>query len=627
MWFLAFILIAAVTALPLIALAQAVAARRELREMAERMRSLEEKVAGGTSVTARPDLAVIGAETLRPVESPIATVSAPLPPAAPPAPMPHRPARTLESLEQQIGGVWLQNIASVLILLGVFFLIVWGFTTGRFGPQVLVAAGVALGFALVWRGDRVARHLPHFGHALIGLGLGAAYVSLYLGRFTLHVFDERAGFTLLTSLALVTVALGLRYGAQSVGALGVIGAFVPPLIAAFAPLRGFSMDPGTMLLYLGFVNAVVLALGMRAGWHALPLASLVLTTVTWSANFSEKDWSWPVQIGLAGTYLLLGLAPVLQFGRGSGRVPPLALLVVASAPILFLGAAWPFLAEAHRSLATLQLLALATIYLGAAAVSDAQRPERDLWRPLTGAATVYVSVGLQRLLGFEWTPLAWCTEGAVLMLLGLEPRAGWLRFCGYVVAALGGGGVFLQLVETHPREFTLPPIVHAESLRILASLAVLALVAWQLARRRDRLSPLDRAMPEVITAGINMLLVGYSVREAEHAASALTVDAARWARPPDLGVTVASRVRTLTAGFTSGAWALQAAVLFVLGWNSGSAFLRWAGLALFALTVAKFLTSDLATVDAFWRFLVAIGVGVMLLAVSYVYQRRRREQP
>jgi uncharacterized membrane protein len=603
-WFLALMVFGAVVAFPLIALARAVAAERAVRELSERVRALEARAAGGSEV-APPDLAVINAE---PLHSTLPSATPTPLPTTPPSPP--RPPRTLESLEEQIGGVWLQNVASVLILLGVFFLIVWGFTTGRIGPQVLVAAGVMLGFALVWRGDRVARHLPRFGHALIGLGLGAAYVSLYLGRFTLNVLDENAGFVLLTTLALATVALGLHYGAQSVGALGVIGAFVPPLIAAWAPLRGFSMAPGGMLLYLGFVNAVVLALGMRAGWHALPLSSLVLTAVTWSTSFTDKHWSWPVQIGLSAIYLLVGLAPLVQFGRTSERVPPLALLVAASAPVLFLFTAWPFLAEAHRSLAAMQLFALAAIYLGGAAWSDTTRPERDLWRPLTGAATVYVTAGLQRLVGAEWTPLAWCTEAALLMVLGLDPRSGWLRLCGYVVGALGGIGVLIGLVETHPRDFALVPVFHVESLRLLASLAVLALAAWHLARRRERLSNLDRSMPEVITACVNVLLIVWSVREADHAANALAAPA---------------QVHTLAAGLSSGAWALQAAALFTLGWARQSPFLRWAGLMLFGLTVFKFLAVDLATVDAFWRFLVAIGVGVMLLAVSYVYQRRRRE--
>jgi uncharacterized membrane protein len=65
-------------------------------------------------------------------------------------------------------------------------------------------------------------------------------------------------------------------------------------------------------------------------------------------------------------------------------------------------------------------------------------------------------------------------------------------------------------------------------------------------------------------------------------------------------------------------------ILLALGWARESAFLRWSGLALFGLTVLKFVLFDLQTVDVFWRFLSAIAVGSCLLAVSYAYQRRQR---
>ena len=70
--------------------------------------------------------------------------------------------RPFTKREEWIGSVGLQNVGSVILLLGVLFLILWGYSTGRFGPGVLVAAGVALGAAIVWRGDRVARTLPCF---------------------------------------------------------------------------------------------------------------------------------------------------------------------------------------------------------------------------------------------------------------------------------------------------------------------------------------------------------------------------------------------------------------------------------------------------------------------------------
>jgi uncharacterized membrane protein len=128
-----------------------------------------------------------------------------------------------------------------------------------------------------------------------------------------------------------------------------------------------------------------------------------------------------------------------------------------------------------------------------------------------------------------------------------------------------------------------------------------------LARARERLLPPERRAPEVLTCAFNLLLMCWTAQQASLYARIFgTVEARRFA-----------------AVATSGAWVLQAATLFVVGWRARSPFLRWLGLGLFGVTLAKVALFDLAFVDVFWRFLVAIGFGAVLLAISYVYQRSR----
>jgi uncharacterized membrane protein len=146
---------------------------------------------------------------------------------------------------------------------------------------------------------------------------------------------------------------------------------------------------------------------------------------------------------------------------------------------------------------------------------------------------------------------------------------------------------------------------------------LLILGAELLWRHRDRLSAAERRIPEVTTAIANLILLLWWAREAGHLAAAV-VPAGE-----SLGASKPA-VRTLAAVFTSAAWTLQAVVLFALGWIRGSAFLRWSGLMLFGLTVLKFLLVDLDRVDAFWRFVSALGIGAALLVVSFLYQRKAR---
>jgi hypothetical protein len=88
-----------------------------------------------------------------------------------------------------------------------------------------------------------------------------------------------------------------------------------------------------------------------------------------------------------------------------------------------------------------------------------------------------------------------------------------------------------------------------------------------------------------------------------------------------------AEVPVVGPALTSAAWTVLAILVFAVGWGRGSPYLRWLGIATLGLTLLKFLLVDLARVDAFWRFVTAIAVGCVLLALSYVYQKARRRLP
>jgi hypothetical protein len=65
----------------------------------------------------------------------------------------------------------------------------------------------------------------------------------------------------------------------------------------------------------------------------------------------------------------------------------------------------------------------------------------------------------------------------------------------------------------------------------------------------------------------------------------------------------------------------MAAALLTVGFLRRSAFLRWQALVLTAVTIAKVFLVDMSELSSGLRILSFIGLGVLLLAVSFVYQR------
>jgi uncharacterized membrane protein len=632
-WFPVVVVVLGWLMLPVWALVMAQRHGRELERLRERVQRLEAERGAALAAVPHPDDARAVAPPPEPIPFPAATAA--LPDAtgvaagvATPAPAPAVHAFFDSArAEDVVGGLWLQNVGAVVLLLGAFFSILWGYTSGYLGPEVLVAAGVLLGGALGWRGARLSRTLPPLGHALVGVGCGVAYLSIYLGHFTLHALPGPLALALLAVVTTVTVGAGLRMQAQVVAVLGVAGAFLPLLLPPMLSLRGFDLSHPQAIAWMAAADLAVFVLAARSGRGGLSLAALLLTAFTWYVVFGERPWTWPEQWALTALVLLFGLVPVPRLARVPGRVSMSEQATLVLAPLLYAAVSWPFVSYAGRSAAAALLLGIAALHAAAAWWVDTRREGGEVWRPLVAAATLFVTVAAERAVGSEYLSVAWLAEGLVLVWLGAGPRGAWLRGLGALVSFLGFCVHFVRLVGSVHAGPETSPFLHAESLRALAGIALLFATGAALGGEQ-RFEPAWRTLlgRGWALAG-HVLLMTWGAIEAEHLARALEQSGGRWAQPPDLGAAPAARrVGIKAAVFTSGMWTLQAAVMLAIGWWRGSAFLRWTALGLLGITVLKVLLADLAQVDVFWRFVSAMVVGAVLLVVSYAYQRRIRRE-
>jgi uncharacterized membrane protein len=74
--------------------------------------------------------------------------------------------------------------------------------------------------------------------------------------------------------------------------------------------------------------------------------------------------------------------------------------------------------------------------------------------------------------------------------------------------------------------------------------------------------------------------------------------------------------------FSYSAWFMSyGAILLAAGFSRRSAYLRWQALVLLAVSIAKVFLVDVSELAEGYRILSFLGLGALLLGVSYVYQR------
>ena len=69
------------------------------------------------------------------------------------------------------------------------------------------------------------------------------------------------------------------------------------------------------------------------------------------------------------------------------------------------------------------------------------------------------------------------------------------------------------------------------------------------------------------------------------------------------------------------AWSLFALTLLIVGVRRDAVLVRYAGLALMGITLVKLFLHDLTQLDALFRIGAFIGVAIILIVASWLYQR------
>jgi uncharacterized membrane protein len=237
-------------------------------------------------------------------------------------------------------------------------------------------------------------------------------------------------------------------------------------------------------------------------------------------------------------------------------------------------------------------------------------PASDSGRPTStrllfaGVALGLVTVAIPMRLDGASIAWAWAAEAAVLVWAGLRADIVHMRTLGLILLSLVSFG---WLVDPGPAATFLLNSRFGTAAVLVAS----ALVMLRSARAHTvRVRAGER--PWYVVVGVLANVVGIF---------ALTLEVHTYfvANEPGFKWGTTRLAESLSISLL---WAACATVLTVAGVRVRRAALRWQGLALFGLVAVKVFLYDLADLRGFYRIASAIVFGVLLLAVSFLYQRR-----
>jgi uncharacterized membrane protein len=380
----------------------------------------------------------------------------------------------------------------------------------------------------------------------------------------------------------------------------------------------------TLFTYLLILDLAVLVLVALRPWSRLLFISFVGTVIFifgWWSSFYSQDQAPRTAFFLCCFFIPFSLAPRLikttldrgEFYQGWDALASL-LLPVANAALGFFGfyslidpatgdwaGAWLAVAFAAYYLLLMRLPEAGPLHAGVRVLPPVH---------LT-MAIVFLTIAIPLKTQGRWMTIGWLVEGAVLLWLSRRVQSMLLRAFGLICTLLGLGALLIMNPPAATR-----PIFNERFGTYCVAIAACAFIAWLARNSHDEQEPAPvmhwpNLAATAVLAVNALILIAFSLEI--HSYWWLL----RWNGDDNL-----TRDYWMYAEFSySALFMLYGSALLTIGFIKRSAFLRWQALILIAATIAKVFLVDMSELSSGLRILSFIGLGALLLAVSYVYQR------
>lgn len=518
-------------------------------------------------------------------------------------PKPKAPGKTLE---EAVAGRWFQWIALAALLFGMGYFLKLAFENNWIGPMGRVALGWVSGIAFLALGHQWFKRYPGWAHGLAGGGLGFLYLSTYAAFQFYHFLDSDLAFALMILTTAAGSVMAAADKSRVLAALTALGGFLTPILVSTGE------DHQVVLMsYLLVLNLGIFFLSIFGGWRFLRWGGAFFTffyCVGWADKFYQMDKLWTTLGFHTAFYLLFAVTTWTQdFKRRKDTDSADALFTILNAGVYY-ASTYALLTNINFHHDFDLLSALLAFGMGIVYVSQSMRVLKSktpnstyLSTILLGLGASFFAVAIPAYLNKGWITVGWSVEAVVMAWAGLRESRPATRYLAYAVLAFAGFRLLFfdwsGVTQTLIFNDRLIPYGTA-----LASVVALILI---LEKSKPRPPEADVVVPILAIAGNLVALLYLSMEVADY-----------WNRQSVVSFWNAKALSL------SVLWLLYAGGMMVAGFIKNIKGLRLVAIMTFAVTILKVFLYDLSELEGGYRVLSLIILGLILLAVSFAYQKR-----
>ena len=336
--------------------------------------------------------------------------------------------------EQTLGRNWFAIVGALAVVLGIGFFLKLAFDNNWINDTGRVALGVAVGLALLGGGEYAQRKVPRWAQPVTAGGAAILYLSIYAAFGLYDLIPPDVAFALLAVVVAGASLLAIRYESIVIGLLGVIGAFISPVL-----LGPELSDLRLLGLYILLVDLGILGISTFRNWRWFTLVGWVGSYGLFAYGLEYYPDFDPVltHIVLTGVFLTFAAATPL-FHILWRRMPGSADLSLMSLNATgYLALTFLILWDGYSEWFGLIAFSLSAFY-GMIALLALRRSGTSARVTVfsLGIAVVFLTIAFPLQLDGYSVAIAWSAQGAVFVWMGFYLGRWQTRLVGLAILAL-----------------------------------------------------------------------------------------------------------------------------------------------------------------------------------------------
>ncbi|MHB8126119.1 MAG: DUF2339 domain-containing protein [Desulfitobacteriaceae bacterium] len=513
--------------------------------------------------------------------------------------------------EDRLAGTWFNRLGIVAIVLAVGFFLKWSFDNHLIGEVGRIVIGSLIGLGFLGAGEFFQRRkFAIYGQGFSGGGIAILYFSIFSAFSFYHLISQAIAFALMVLITLAASLLSIRYDSRAIGILGIVSGFATPFV-----LSAGTSNLIVLLTYVTILDAGVLGVAFFKKWPVFNYLTFFFTYLTFAIGyaFDYHPQFQPIPFLYLTLFFLayIGVSFARNVRLGEKATWADISLVLTNGAVYF-ALSYHLLARHFGAYMGYWAVVLGIVYLflGQWAYKYHVK-DLNLSFAFLGIAVGFISLAIPLQLKLFWIPVAWAIESVVILILSFRLNEFKVRVTGLLVLGLA----ILSLVE-QPFRITGREAWIFLNNSALAYLTVIAAIAFLLyIFSRQTLASRDKSLFFGLQIVFNLLTILFFTLEISAYFN--------YRRHLALAYTSHELFQNAQAVALSLVWGIHAVILILLGFWRRLRGLRWFGLGFLSLVILKVFLYDLSNLSTPYRILSFVALGILLLGISWLYQRSK----